>query len=59
MVPTRRAKFLEEVERSPLLLVRRGFWGIRTLIMMGYYARPEAKAEIGYRATGRGWREIT
>lgn len=58
MVPARRAKFLEEVERSPLLLFRRGFWGIRTLVLMGYYARPEAKAEIGYHASLRGWREI-
>lgn len=58
MVPTRRAKFLAGVERSPLLLVRRGFWGVRTLVLMGYYARPEAKAEIGYRASGRGWQEI-
>ena len=34
----------------PLLLLRRGFWGLRTLVFLGYYARPEAAAEIGYRA---------
>jgi hypothetical protein len=59
LVPARRAQFLEKVERSPLLLFRRGFWGIRTLVLMGYYARPEAKAEIGYRASARGWRDLT
>lgn len=58
MVPTLRARFLAEVERSPLLLVRRGFWGIRTLVLMGYYARPEARDEIGYRASVRGWQEF-
>lgn len=58
MVPTRRAKFLEGMERSPFLLFRRGFWGIRTLVLMGYYARPEARTEIGYRASSRGWQEI-
>ena len=38
-----------------MLAVRRGFWGLRTLVFMGYYARPEAAAAIGYRADVRGW----
>src|SRR5512135_103672 len=38
----RRARFLGSVEDAPLLLLRRGFWGLRTLVFMGYYARPEA-----------------
>jgi hypothetical protein len=42
-----------EDSRSPLL--RRGFWGLRTLILMGYYGRPGAAAEIGYAADPRGW----
>lgn len=50
-----RARFLASVERSPLLLVRRGFWGVRTLIFMGYYTRDDVAAAIGYRATVRGW----
>jgi len=51
----RRTKFLDRLQRSPLLLLRRGFWGVRTLILMGYYGRPAAAAEIGYRADARGW----
>ncbi len=50
-----RARMLHAFERSPLVLLRRGFWGLRTLALMGYYARPEAKREIGYRADPRGW----
>jgi hypothetical protein len=50
-----RTRFLRSIENSPILLIRRGFWGVRTLVMMGYYARPEAAAEIGYRADPRGW----
>jgi hypothetical protein len=46
---------LGTLERSPLLLVRRGVWGLRTLVFMGYYTRPEAAAAIGYRATPAGW----
>src|SRR5262245_58496693 len=50
----RRAAFLSSVEDAPVLLLRRGFWGLRTLVFMGYYARPEAAKEIGYRADPRG-----
>src|SRR5881296_1200705 len=45
-----RARWLHRLQGAPLLLVRRGFWGIRTLILMGYYGRPSVAAEIGYRA---------
>ena len=50
-----RTAFLAGLERSRLLLIRRGFWGLRTLILMGYYARPAGAAAIGYRAAARGW----
>jgi len=53
--PRRRARVLEVLQNSPLLLLRRGFWGLRTLALMGYYARPAAAASIGYRADPRGW----
>lgn len=55
--PGRRTAFLLSVQDAPLLLVRRGFWGIRTLVFMGYYSRDEARHEVGYRAALRGWRE--
>ncbi len=51
----RRVRFLAAVQDAPLLLLRRGFWGLRTLVLMGYYARPQARAEIGYRADPGGW----
>jgi len=50
-----RARFLAALEHAPILLLRRGFWGLRTLCYLGYYARPEAAAEIGYGADARGW----
>ena len=51
----RRTRFLAALQDAPLLLVRRGIWGLRTLAFMGYYARAEAAAVIGYRADKRGW----
>ena len=53
--PVRRSRFLQRIQDAPLLLVRRGVWGLRTLILLGYYGRPAAAAEIGYRADPRGW----
>lgn len=53
--PARRERVLRSFEKSPVLLLRRGFWGLRTLVLMGYYARAEAGQEIGYRADARGW----
>jgi hypothetical protein len=53
--PARRTRFLDRLQRAPMLLLRRGFWGVRTLILMGYYGRPAAAAEIVYRADARGW----
>ena len=52
-----RTRFLSSVEHSRMVLLRRGFWGLRTLILMGYYTQPGAKAEIGYRATAAGWQD--
>lgn len=51
----RRTRLLAGFENAPLLLVRRGFWGLRTLVLMGYYGRAQAAAAIGYRADARGW----
>lgn len=55
LIPAMRAEFLQTIESSRLLLIRRGFWGLRTLILMGFYARPAAMPLIGYRAHVRGW----
>jgi hypothetical protein len=53
--PGRRARVLSSLERSRVLLLRRGFWGLRTLILMGYYGRRAAANAIGYGATRDGW----
>jgi hypothetical protein len=52
----RRERFLTSLQNNPLLLLRRGFWGLRTLILMGYYTQRDVATAIGYRAEPRGWR---
>ena len=54
-MPVRISGAEDRVERSRVLLLRRGFWGLRTLVMLGYYGRPEAARAIGYRASPLGW----
>lgn len=53
--PARRTRLLLSLQDGPVFLLRRGIWGLRTLVVMGYYARPEVRAELGYRAHPRGW----
>jgi hypothetical protein len=53
--PTQRADHLARLENSRLLLIRRGFWGLRTLVYMGYYGQESARWAIGYRADSAGW----
>ena len=38
-----------------MLLFRRGVWGLRTLVMMGWYTNPSVIAALGYRASAAGW----
>jgi hypothetical protein len=57
--PDHRQRFLERLQNAPLLLIRRGIWGLRTLLLMGYYGRPAGARAIGYRADPRGWQART
>jgi len=54
----RRAQFLSSLQDHPVQLIRLGFWGVRTLALMGYYGRPEAAKAIGYAAAARGWEAL-
>lgn len=51
----RRTEILDGVQRSSTPLLRRGFWGLRTLVLLGYYGRPDIRRSIGYRADPGGW----
>jgi hypothetical protein len=55
--PDQRIRFLHAVQTSRVFPFRRGFWGLRTLVYMGYYARLEACEAVGYDARLRGWLE--
>ena len=53
--PERRARVLAALERAPVMALRRGVWGVRTLAFMGWYGQADVRRGIGYRADPRGW----
>jgi hypothetical protein len=53
--PERRARFLTRLQEHPLPVIRVGFWGLRTLALLGYYGRAGGGREIGYRPDPLGW----
>ncbi len=50
-----RHRIVSRLQDSPILILRRGVWGLRTLAFLGIYGRATASREIGYRADRRGW----
>jgi hypothetical protein len=52
---TKRGALLERLATSRWLLLRRGIWGLRTLLMLGWYTQPEVTDALGYRASAAGW----
>jgi hypothetical protein len=53
--PVRIRALLEWFAASPVLRLRRGIWGLRTLVQLGWYTQPSVMAGLGYRATPAGW----
>ena len=56
--PDARARVLAHLQNDRIQKVRVGFWGLRTIVLAGYYGRPRAAEEIGYAASPRGWEAV-
>jgi len=44
----RQERVLRWLQDCPVSLLRKGFWGLKALVFMGYYGQPEVWPEIGY-----------
>jgi hypothetical protein len=44
----RREAYLRSFQDSPIRLLRLGFWGLRTMICLGFYGRQSVWASVGY-----------
>ena len=56
--PAARARVLAHLQDDRIQKVRVGFWGLRTIVLAGYYGRPRAAQAIGYAASPRGWEAL-
>jgi hypothetical protein len=46
--PERQDAVLRWFEDCPAGLPRKGFWGLKTMVFMGYYGQPETNGLVGY-----------
>jgi hypothetical protein len=46
--PRRQDAVLRWFQDCPFQTVRSGFWGVRTLIFIGYYGRPDVGPDVAY-----------
>ena len=51
LAPATQDAVLGWFEDCPVALLRKGTWGLKSLVFMGYYGRTDVWEEIGYRPT--------
>ncbi len=56
--PARGARFLAGLQNHRVDRIRVGFWGLRTLALLGYYGRADGAAAIGYHPNPTGWEAV-
>jgi hypothetical protein len=56
--PERRARHLQYFQNHRIDRFRIGLWGLRTMVLMGYYGQTTIADEIGYRPSPRGWSAV-
>lgn len=52
--PAQKDAVLRWFQDAPITALRQGFWGVKTLVFMGYYGRRDVGDEIGYRPSRDG-----
>ncbi len=55
---SRQDRVLSWLQDSAPDALRKGFWGLRTLVLMGYYGRDAAWIEVGYEPDFEGNRRL-
>ena len=56
--PGQQDEVLRWFQDNPVPLVRKGFWGLKALIFMGYYGRAGLGPDIGYTPSRQGNHEL-
>ena len=58
LVPEKQDAALKWFHNGPIALLRQGFWGMKTLIFMGYYGQVELQESFGYRPSKDGLSQL-
>ncbi len=56
--PARQDAALGWFQDAPLMALRKGMWGLKAMVFMGYYGRPEGAAAVGYAPSFDGNAEL-
>lgn len=54
LTPEKQDAALRWFQNAPASLLRKGFWGLKTLIYMGYFGQPELAEKFAYRPSREG-----
>jgi len=54
LAPERQTRALTWFEDFPLGVVRTGFWGVKTLVFLGYYGQPEIARAVAWTPSRTG-----
>ncbi len=54
LTPAQQDAVLRWFHDAPVAALRQGFWGVKTLVFMGYYGRTGIGEQIGYRPSRDG-----
>ncbi|MBI4368763.1 MAG: hypothetical protein HY547_00885 [Elusimicrobia bacterium] len=50
----KRREFFSWLQGGPIGLLRKGFWGLKAMVFMGYYGQPEAASTVAYAPSKEG-----
>lgn len=51
-------RFFRSMQEAPMTALRQGFWGLKTIVFMGYYCQQEVAKGIGYTPVFEGNRKL-
>lgn len=58
LTPAQQDAVIAWFQDAPVTLLRKGMWGLKAMVFMGYYGRPEAATQVGWTPSFDGNTEL-
>lgn len=58
LAPAQQDAVIAWFQDAPVTLLRKGMWGLKAMVFLGYYGRPEAAAQVGWTPSFDGNAEL-